>query len=162
MKLLKIVSNISNFQYVYYVIELLLQFIDISNFNFESNIGHVTSESCNPSPCGLNSQCRIVNGHVVCSCLPNYIGSSPNCRPECVVSSECALNKACINQKCVDPCTNACGQNTRCQVVNHRAVCSCLVGYTGDPFVRCVIQRKCRNILFQLAKIVVIENVFCM
>lgn len=118
------------------------------------NIGHDATELCNPSPCGLNSQCRIVNGHAVCSCLPDYIGSPPDCRPECVISSECALNKACINRKCVDPCTNACGQNARCHVVNHKAVCSCSVGYTGDPFLRCVVQRKCLALLFQLANIV--------
>lgn len=100
------------------------------------------ADSCTPNPCGLNSQCRIVNEHVVCSCLPNYIGSAPNCRPECVVSSECAQNKACINQKCVDPCRSTCGQNARCQVVNHNPVCSCSSGFTGDPFTRCVEYSK--------------------
>lgn len=79
----------------------------------------------------------------MCSCLPGYIGSSPNCRPECVVSSECSQNRACINMKCADPCISACGQNARCQVVNHNPICSCSPGYTGDPFIRCVSQRKC-------------------
>lgn len=59
------------------------------------------------------------------------------CRPECVVSSECPLNKACINEKCADPCPGTCGQNARCNVVNHNAICSCSPGYTGDPFVGC-------------------------
>lgn len=85
----------------------------------------------------------MINEHVVCSCLPSYIGSAPNCRPECVVSSECSQNRACINMKCADPCINACGQNSRCQVVNHNPICSCSPGYTGDPFIRCVSQRKC-------------------
>ncbi|KRT79970.1 hypothetical protein AMK59_6537, partial [Oryctes borbonicus] len=64
---------------------------------------------CQPSPCGPNSQCRELNNQAVCSCLPSYIGSPPSCRPECVVSSECAPNKACIQQKCTDPCPGTCG-----------------------------------------------------
>ncbi|RZC36331.1 hypothetical protein BDFB_000153 [Asbolus verrucosus] len=92
---------------------------------------------CQPSPCGPNSQCREVNEQAVCSCLPNYIGSPPGCRPECVVSSECPLTKACINQKCVDPCPGTCGLNARCQVINHSPICSCQSSYTGDPFTRC-------------------------
>lgn len=98
---------------------------------------------CTPSPCGPNSQCREVNDQAVCSCLPNYIGSPPGCRPECVVSSECFLDKACSNQKCVDPCPGTCGLNSLCRVVNHSPVCSCNPGHTGDPFTRCFpIPRK--------------------
>lgn len=94
-------------------------------------------DPCNPSPCGPNSQCKVNNGQAICSCLPEYIGSPPGCRPECVVSTECASNKACINQKCVDPCRGTCGQNAQCQVINHSPICSCLSGMTGDPFIRC-------------------------
>lgn len=92
---------------------------------------------CQPSPCGPNSQCREVNGQSVCSCLPSYIGSPPGCRPECVISSECPQNKACINQKCIDPCPGTCGLNAICRVHNHSPICSCNNGYTGDPFTRC-------------------------
>ncbi|EAT34892.1 AAEL012905-PA [Aedes aegypti] len=92
---------------------------------------------CQPSPCGPNSQCREINGQAVCSCLPTYIGSPPGCRPECVTSSECSLDKACVNQKCVDPCPGTCGTNARCNVNNHSPICSCQSGYTGDPFTRC-------------------------
>jgi hypothetical protein len=98
---------------------------------------------CQPSPCGPNSQCREVNGQAVCSCLPGYQGSPPGCRPECVVNAECPQNKACSNQKCTDPCLGTCGQNAKCQVINHSPICSCQQGYTGDPFSRCYsIPRK--------------------
>lgn len=104
---------------------------------------------CQPSPCGPNSQCRESNGQAVCSCLPEYVGSPPNCRPECTVSSECAQNKACINQKCQDPCPGTCGINAKCSVINHSPICICSSGYTGDPFSRCyLIPRK----FFQLTK----------
>lgn len=94
-------------------------------------------DPCNPTPCGENSQCRTINGHAVCSCLTGYIGSAPNCRPECVVSATCDQNRACVRQKCVDPCPGTCGANARCQVVNHNAICSCAIGFSGDPFVEC-------------------------
>lgn len=94
-------------------------------------------DPCNPSPCGPNSQCREINGQAVCSCRPSYVGSPPSCRPECVVSSECPRDKACMNQKCVDPCTNTCGQNAICHVINHSPICSCRPSYTGDPFTFC-------------------------
>lgn len=106
-------------------------------------------QPCVPSPCGPHSHCREVNSHAVCSCVANYLGAPPNCRPECVVSSECSADKACINQRCVDPCPGTCGLNARCQVVNHNAICSCQAGYVGDPFVRCVSQpSKTRLCLF--------------
>lgn len=92
---------------------------------------------CRPSPCGPNSQCREINGQAVCSCLPNYNGSPPSCRPECVVTSECPSNKACLNQKCIDPCIGTCGINSKCEVINHSPICSCNPGHTGDPFTRC-------------------------
>lgn len=92
---------------------------------------------CQPSPCGPYSNCRVVNSHAVCSCQTDYIGTPPMCRPECVVSSECPQNRACINQKCSDPCPGTCGSNARCQVVNHNPICSCSPGYSGDPFVSC-------------------------
>lgn len=100
---------------------------------------------CAPNPCGPNSLCREVNNQAVCSCLPEFIGSPPGCRPECTVSSECLLNQACVNQKCKDPCPNTCGLNAACQVINHSPVCSCTSGYTGDPFTRCFPQARKYN-----------------
>lgn len=92
---------------------------------------------CQPSPCGPNSQCQNVNSQAVCSCLPQYIGTPPNCRPECVVNSECNSNLACINQKCKDPCPGTCGTNAQCKVIHHSPICSCGNDFTGDPFVHC-------------------------
>lgn len=96
------------------------------------------TDPCKPSPCGPFSQCRVVNGHAVCSCQTNYIGTPPSCKPECVVSTECPQDRACVSQKCVDPCPGTCGLNARCQVVNHNPICSCNPGFTGDPFTRCL------------------------
>lgn len=95
-------------------------------------------QPCSPSPCGPNSICKVHNGVAVCSCQRGLVGSPPNCKPECVVSAECPLQQACLNQKCVDPCPGTCGINAKCQVVNHNPICSCASGFTGDPFTRCV------------------------
>lgn len=94
-------------------------------------------EPCNPSPCGSNSICRPVNGHSACSCVEGMIGSPPNCRPECTDNSMCPFNLACVNYHCKSPCINACGSYTECRVIEHRAMCYCSHGNTGDPFLGC-------------------------
>lgn len=93
---------------------------------------------CEPSPCGPNSRCLISNeGYAACSCLPAFRGSPPVCQPECIVNSECALHEACINQNCVDPCPGTCGVGAHCKVLSHNPICSCDVGFEGDPFIGC-------------------------
>lgn len=97
---------------------------------------------CVPSPCGPFSQCREINNQGVCSCVPGYIGAPPNCRPECVANSECSPQMACINQKCQDPCPNTCGIEANCKTSNHNPICTCPIGFTGDPFTRCTRIRE--------------------
>lgn len=102
---------------------------------------------CQPSPCGPNSQCREANKQAVCSCLPNFVGSPPYCRPECVSNSECSPQFSCINMKCRDPCPGLCGINAECRVHNHQGSCSCRYQYTGDPYSQCSpIPRKKFNV----------------
>lgn len=109
-----------------------------------------SSNPCIPSPCGPNSQCRVVGSTPACSCLPNYIGRSPNCRPECTINSECPGNLACQNERCRDPCPGSCGPHTTCIVVKHAPMCHCIVGYTGDPFSGCSAQRSKDNYSYSL------------
>lgn len=94
-------------------------------------------DPCHPSPCGPFSQCRDINGSPSCSCSSTYIGSPPNCRPECSINAECPSNKACIQEKCRDPCLGSCGFNAICTVINHTPACSCSEQDTGDPFTNC-------------------------
>lgn len=110
---------------------------------------------CVPNPCGPNSICRPVNGQSVCSCMPDYIGTPPGCRPECTISSECAANKACLNHKCIDPCPGHCGTNANCRVINHSPMCSCSSGFTGDPFTRCYAS------MYQFIYIKNTNNIYC-
>ena len=72
-----------------------------------------------------------------CSCLPEFLGSPPYCRPECISNGECASNLICQNQKCVDPCPKLCGINAECHVISHIPNCICYNGYVGDPYSEC-------------------------
>lgn len=95
------------------------------------------TDPCTPSPCGPNSVCQVRDEKVTCGCLANMIGTAPNCRPECVVNSDCPSNRACVGQKCVDPCPGSCGFNADCRVANHQPVCTCQPKFTGDPYASC-------------------------
>ena len=101
------------------------------------NVDSVPTNPCQPSPCGPNSQCRVVQDTAVCSCLPDFIGSPPQCRPECTTNFDCPPAQACQNMKCQDPCPGTCGFNAICNVVNHTPYCRCRERFTGDPFIRC-------------------------
>lgn len=94
-------------------------------------------DPCYPSPCGPNADCRNINGHASCSCRLSYFGVPPSCRPECTINSECSSNKACIREKCIDPCPGSCGIDATCNVINHTPICTCVTGYVGDPFSIC-------------------------
>lgn len=105
---------------------------------------------CVPSPCGPNSQCRPIGNTPACSCSPNYVGRPPNCRPECTINTECPGNLACQNERCRDPCPGSCGPQATCQVVKHNPQCSCLPGYTGDPFAGCSLIQQSKAFFFSL------------
>lgn len=109
---------------------------------------------CLPSPCGSNAVCKERNGAGACSCSPEYIGNPyEGCRPECSLNSDCPSNKACIRNKCQDPCPGTCGANAVCQVINHIPSCTCNLEYTGDPFRFCSpIPPERKSILQQQAK----------
>lgn len=105
-------------------------------------IERVPENPCISQPCGPFAECRNVNNIASCSCIRDYIGSPPNCRPECIVNSECAATEACLNEKCIDPCIGSCGFNAQCNVVNHVASCYCPENFSGNPFKVCYAIEK--------------------
>lgn len=110
---------------------------------------------CEPSPCGVNAECRTRNGAGSCICLPDYFGDPyQGCRPECSINSDCPSNKACVNSKCKDPCPGTCGPNSNCHVINHLPSCNCIAGHTGDPYQYCniLIERKNDILLIYIIK----------
>lgn len=95
-------------------------------------------EPCTPSPCGANAICKESHNAASCTCYPGYFGDPyVGCRPECVQNSDCAWDLACVNNKCVNPCSGACGINAECKVVHHTPSCFCLSEYTGNPLTAC-------------------------
>ena len=101
---------------------------------------------CIPSPCGPFSECRAIEDIPSCSCLQNYIGSPPDCRPECSINSDCPSNRVCMREKCRDPCPGSCGVLAQCSVNNHVPICTCSKGYIGDPFTNCILNQITRKI----------------
>lgn len=97
----------------------------------------IEANPCVPSPCGPLSQCRQTSGYASCACEENALGLPPNCRFECVQSSECQNNLACVRNRCVDPCPGTCGVGATCSVVRHVPICVCPEGMTGDPSYFC-------------------------
>lgn len=122
----------------------------------------VPTNPCIPSPCGPNSECRVHGDSPACSCSLNYIGTPPNCRPECTINPECPSHLACINQKCADPCPGSCGSNAQCSVINHTPICTCITGYTGDPFTGCLLiqGRNCILILLCMLPVISMHDFF--
>lgn len=95
-------------------------------------------DPCYPSPCGSNAKCRTVNDYPICECIPEYRGNPyENCRPECLANSDCPMNRACIRNKCEDPCPGTCGINAICTVRNHIPICSCPDNFIGEAFTLC-------------------------
>lgn len=102
--------------------------------------------------CGINAICTVVNHQHKCSCPPGYVGSPyercvvqfdqppPIPRPECISDDECTYDKACINEKCLNPCIDgarSCGINSECRVQAHRPICVCRDGFTGNGINGC-------------------------
>lgn len=102
---------------------------------------------CVPSPCGPNSVCRAHDDRAVCTCVAGMLGTPPNCRPECLIHQDCPSNRACLQQKCQDPCVGSCGLYANCVAQNHQPVCFCEPGYEGDPYSGCS-QRQGRCCMF--------------
>lgn len=68
-------------------------------------------------------------------------------RVECTSNNDCTLGKACVNSKCVNPCSipKVCGDNTDCSIQNDAAMCNCKAGYTGDPHLGCTSILYCAS-----------------
>jgi len=102
-------------------------------------------DACVPSPCGPNTECSINSvGAAVCRCLPGMFpkpDTITGCGPQCTQDYECKSNERCFQNKCQGACVgDPCGVNTECEALNHRAVCRCYRGYTGDPLIQCTQQ----------------------
>ncbi|KAL7305336.1 neurogenic locus notch homolog protein 1 [Trichogramma pretiosum] len=92
-----------------------------------------------PNPCGVNTKCEVINGVATCSCLPGYRGRPlEGCRHECDNDFDCPNHLHCsANFRCENPCLSQCGESAECDVVNHRAKCTCPKSWLGNPLISC-------------------------
>ena len=105
--------------------------------------------------CAPTAICRVINHDGSCTCPPGYIGDpmvlcTPKQEPipelvvECEVDADCPSGRACINQKCVNPCyeLNPCDATAVCSVVDtvpfRTMICSCREGWVPDSDRSCV------------------------
>lgn len=95
------------------------------------------------STCGANAQCLVRNHIPVCKCEQGFMGSPyVECRPqipaECSVDADCPSMSACLNARCVNPCTelHPCSTPARCEVSPTLPVrtmlCTCPPGYVSS------------------------------
>lgn len=126
---------------IYFYFDILFIFIHRMNMLILAPVSNSVLEPyrnpCVPSPCGPNSICQERGNVPSCSCMTNYVGAPPSCRPECTINAECPTLQACIQQKCRDPCQGSCGIEAICTVSRHTPICTCPDGYTGDAFTMC-------------------------
>lgn len=106
-----------------------------------------TEKSCinslcrDPCNCGQNALCRIKEHKPVCTCEQGYDGNPEiGCvKIGCRSDDECLGSHTCINRQCVPACTaDKCGTRAKCSGINHRAVCDCPPGFSGDPKIACI------------------------
>ncbi|XP_022241756.1 fibrillin-1-like [Limulus polyphemus] len=115
-----------------------------------------------PTACGTNAQCQPVDHQPFCTCLPNYTGDPRvECnKVDCIIDSNCGATEICQNYKCIegcrsdnscppdmtcirrkceDPCqfSAACGAHAICKTEAHTLLCSCPVGFSGNPLLEC-------------------------
>lgn len=103
-----------------------------------------TNVTCGDNICGSNAECTQKRKVFKCVCKKDFFGDPlVGCQPECTINSECPLDKACVRNRCINPCDeNICGVNARCETKNHRGVCTCLENYTGNAYLMCSLIAK--------------------
>lgn len=97
---------------------------------------------CHNQPCGRNAFCVGLAHKPICSCKEGFFGDPlKGCdKKECDEDKDCSEDKTCHNNMCKIACLykNECGDNTICSSENHKHVCYCQPGYTGNPISGCV------------------------
>lgn len=118
-------------------------------------------------PCGDQAVCEAILHRPVCKCPIGWAGNPHiecfTCESilclrllhsrfskyyfldECQVNADCPLDKACVSNKCINPCRQtSCGDRAECKVDYHQPRCVCPPGLQGNPIVKCVAV-ECHN-----------------
>lgn len=119
--------------------------------NCPTQLACINEHCVNPcvelKPCTSSAKCNVLDSTplrtLTCTCPDGWISNKDGeCKavvvpkpPGCESDDDCKTEEACINRICRNPCN--CGYNTKCFVKNHRPICSCKVGYDGNPHTVC-------------------------
>lgn len=90
--------------------------------------------------CSRNAECIARNHQPECQCKQGFYSDGKVCRKiDCNSDSDCSSDKLCDNHVCKMVCLlgDPCGQHALCSAENHKQVCYCQPGYSGDPRVEC-------------------------
>lgn len=98
----------------------------------------------NPCNCGPNAECLVREHKPLCACREGYDGNPDiECtRIGCRSDAECSGQHVCVDRQCVAVCAadgSSCGTQATCYGANHRAVCECPPGMSGNPEIACVL-----------------------
>lgn len=105
----------------------------------KSCINSICRDPCN---CGQNSVCRIKEHKPICTCEQGYDGNPEiGCvKVGCSSDDECSGHQYCANKQCTPVCkSGVCGTKAECYGINHRSICECPPGLSGDPHIGCVL-----------------------
>lgn len=96
-----------------------------------------------PCDCGPNAACRVKNHKPICTCKQGFDGNpSIGCiKVECRSNDECSGQHSCVNRQCIPVCATdrlVCGEKAVCYGANHRAICECPPGLSGNPRTSCI------------------------
>ena len=113
-------------------------------------INNLCQDPCASDPCGKDQLCSIIDSSplrtIICQCpSDSFLDQNSRCIQAvvtdqslvagCTTDDMCPSNQACRNGLCENPCD--CGPNADCRIVQHRPVCTCREGFTGDPSAIC-------------------------
>lgn len=120
---------------------------------FSNSLGRTDCvNACEGVLCGRNAECVSKNHKATCKCKSGYKGN-PNddkhgCRKvECDRNNQCSNDKLCDQYMCKIAClvNNPCGKNALCSAENHKQVCYCQPGYTGNGRAGCQLIDFCAD-----------------
>lgn len=106
--------------------------------------GIFCAETCNDdSQCGCGQTCSSGKCRARCNpgaCPPGQLCKGGACAAGCRVNADCPNDNSCINGQCLNPCLRdgACGKDAMCRVSDHRALCLCPDGFSGEPSELCL------------------------
>lgn len=93
------------------------------------------------SPCGRDAICQVVAHASTCRCPPGTQGDPHRAciSAVCHYNEDCDESQLCnrLNRVCQPACSeNACAPGAICTAKDHRPICTCPPGRSGDPYLR--------------------------